>query len=66
MAGDFGTEENPLIHPVTGERIVFRKRSRDTAGELLEMHLYLAPGGFIAAPQVHPNQRSASRSGTRP
>jgi quercetin dioxygenase-like cupin family protein len=55
-AGDFGTEVNPLIHPVTGERIVFRKRARETGGELLEMHLYLAPGGFIAAPHVHPNQ----------
>ena len=52
----FGTEENPLVHPVTGERIVFRKRSRDTGGELMEMALYLAPGGFIAAPHVHPNQ----------
>jgi len=51
-----GTEENPLIHPVTGERIVFRRRSRDTAGELLEMNLYMAPRGFIAAPHVHPNQ----------
>jgi quercetin dioxygenase-like cupin family protein len=52
----FGTEQHPLVHPVTGERIVFRKRARDTAGELLEMHLYLAPKGFIAAPHVHPNQ----------
>jgi quercetin dioxygenase-like cupin family protein len=51
-----GTEENPLVHPVTGERIVFRKRSRDTGGELMEMTLYLAPEGFIAAPHVHPNQ----------
>lgn len=51
-----GTEDRPLIHPVTGERIVFRKRSRDTGGELFEMTLYLAPRGFIAAPHVHPNQ----------
>jgi quercetin dioxygenase-like cupin family protein len=51
-----GTDENPLVHPVTGERIVFRKRSRDTGGELLEMTLYLAPSGFIAAQHVHPNQ----------
>ena len=51
-----GTDENPLVHPVTGERIVFRKRARDTGGELLELNLYLAPGGFIAAPHVHPNQ----------
>jgi quercetin dioxygenase-like cupin family protein len=51
-----GTDERPLVHPVTGERIVFRKRARDTGGELMEMNLYLAPGGFIAAPHVHPNQ----------
>jgi len=56
VAAGFGTEANPLIHPVTGERIVFRRRSRDTGGELLEMSLYLAPGGFIAAAHVHPNQ----------
>jgi quercetin dioxygenase-like cupin family protein len=52
----FGTEDNPLVHPVTGERLVFRKRSSDTGGEFLEMSFYLAPGGFIAAPHVHPNQ----------
>lgn len=51
-----GTEEDPLVHPVTGERIVFRQRARDTAGQLLEMTLYLAPSGFIAAAHVHPNQ----------
>jgi quercetin dioxygenase-like cupin family protein len=55
-APGIGTDENPLIHPVTGERLVFRKRSRDTGGELLELSLYLAPGGFIAAAHVHPNQ----------
>jgi len=49
-----GTEENPLVHPVTGERIVFRRRGRDTAGEFLEMNLYLAPGGFIPLPHIHP------------
>jgi quercetin dioxygenase-like cupin family protein len=55
-APGIGTEENPLVHPVTGERLVFRKRSRDTGGELLEFDLLLAPGGFIAAEHVHPNQ----------
>jgi len=54
--GVVGTEERPLVHPITGERIVFRKRSRDTGGELFEMSLYLAPKGFIAAPHVHPSQ----------
>lgn len=51
-----GTEESPLVQPVTGERIVVRKRSRDTGGELFEMTLYLAPGGFIAGTHVHPEQ----------
>lgn len=51
-----GTEERPLIHPVTGERIVFRRRSRDTQGELLEMNLFLGAGGFIARAHVHPHQ----------
>ena len=53
---EVGTEEHPLVHPVTGERIVVRKRARDTGGELFEMQLYLAPHGFIAAPHVHPYQ----------
>ena len=52
----WGTEENPLVHPVTGERIVFRRRASDTAGELLEMNLYLGASGFVAAEHVHPNQ----------
>lgn len=56
MTSQIGTDENPLVHPVTGERIVFRKRSRDTGGEFLEMNLYMAPGGFLAAPHVHPSQ----------
>lgn len=58
MAGrePFGTEDNPLVHPVTGERVIFRKRARDTGGELLEFTLLLAPKGFIATEHVHPNQ----------
>jgi quercetin dioxygenase-like cupin family protein len=53
---DWGTEQNPLVHPVTGERIVFRQRSRDTGGVFLEMSLMLGPSGFVAAEHVHPNQ----------
>jgi len=52
----FGTEDRPLVHPVTGERIVFRKRARDTGAEFMEMTLYMAPGGFLAAPHIHPEQ----------
>jgi quercetin dioxygenase-like cupin family protein len=53
---EWGTDANPLVHPVTGERIVFRRRSRDTDGEFLEMSLVLGPSGFVAAEHVHPNQ----------
>lgn len=55
-SGPAGTVEDPLVHPVTGERIAFHKRGRDTAGELLEFTLFVAPKGFIAAPHVHPRQ----------
>ena len=49
-----GTDENPLVHPVTGERLVFTKRAAETGGEVLEFLLRMAPGGFIATPHVHP------------
>src|SRR2546428_4674442 len=45
-----------LEHPVTGERLVWRKVARDTGGELLKADLYVAPGGFVAAEHVHPMQ----------
>jgi quercetin dioxygenase-like cupin family protein len=64
--GQIGTEEHPLVHPITGERLVFRKRSRDTAGELLEFTLFLAPKGFIAAQHVHPNQEERFEVGGAP
>lgn len=51
-----GTPDSPLVHPITGERIVFLKRSRDTGGALLQMQHFMAPGGFVAAPHVHPDQ----------
>ena len=45
-----------LEHPVTGERFVWRKVARDTGGELLQVDLFVAPGGFAAAEHVHPKQ----------
>jgi quercetin dioxygenase-like cupin family protein len=45
-----------LEHPVTGERFVVQKASRDTSGELLELDFAVRPGGFIAAEHVHPKQ----------
>jgi quercetin dioxygenase-like cupin family protein len=56
MSPALGSPDSPLLHPITGERIVFLKRSRDTGGTLLRMQHSMAPGGFVAAPHVHPHQ----------
>lgn len=45
-----------LEHPVTGERLVWRRVSRDTNGELVEGDLFARPGGHPAAAHVHPGQ----------
>jgi quercetin dioxygenase-like cupin family protein len=45
-----------LEHPVTGERIVFRKTAHDTAGALMQADLMVAPRGFVAAEHIHPQQ----------
>jgi quercetin dioxygenase-like cupin family protein len=45
-----------LLHPVTGERLVWRRVARDTNGELVEGDLFASPGGHPAAAHVHPNQ----------
>ena len=45
-----------LEHPITRERIVFRKTAHDTHGELLQADFYLPPGGFVAAEHIHPLQ----------
>ncbi|MFN8497496.1 MAG: cupin domain-containing protein [Anaerolineae bacterium] len=45
-----------LEHPITRERIVFRKTAHDTGGELLQADFYLPPGGFVAAEHIHPQQ----------
>lgn len=61
-----GTDANPLVHPVTGERIVFRRRARDTAGEVLEATLYSAPTGFVPSAHVHPSQEERLEIGGAP
>lgn len=45
-----------LQHPVTGEKVIWRKVAADTQGQLLQGDLYAEPGGFVAAAHVHPNQ----------
>jgi quercetin dioxygenase-like cupin family protein len=45
-----------LEHPITRERIVVRKTSRDTGGELFQADIYVQAGGFVAAEHIHPKQ----------
>jgi mannose-6-phosphate isomerase-like protein (cupin superfamily) len=45
-----------LENPVSGERIVFRKTSADTDGELLAFELFLTPDGHVPGAHVHPQQ----------
>ena len=45
-----------IENPVTGERIVFRKTSRDTGGQAVVIETFLQPDAFVAAAHVHPSQ----------
>jgi mannose-6-phosphate isomerase-like protein (cupin superfamily) len=45
-----------IENPVTGERIVFHKTSRETSGEAVEIEVFVRPGGVVAAAHVHPFQ----------
>lgn len=45
-----------LEHPVTREKVVFRKTARDTGGELCQADVYFQPGAFVAAEHIHPLQ----------
>jgi hypothetical protein len=45
-----------IENPITGERIVFHKTSRETNGEAVVVEVLVQPGGFVAATHVHPYQ----------
>ena len=45
-----------IHNPVTGERLVFRKTSRETGGEAVVIETFVQPNGFVAAAHVHPSQ----------
>jgi quercetin dioxygenase-like cupin family protein len=48
-----------IENPVTGERIVFHKTSRDTGGEAVVIECFVRPHGFVAAAHVHPSQEES-------
>jgi len=45
-----------IENPVTGERIVFRKTSRETHGQAVVIETFVRPNGYVAAAHVHPAQ----------
>jgi mannose-6-phosphate isomerase-like protein (cupin superfamily) len=55
-----------IENPVTGERIVFLRTSRETEGESVVIETHVRPDGFVAAAHVHPSQeeRFEVRRGT--
>jgi mannose-6-phosphate isomerase-like protein (cupin superfamily) len=55
-----------IENPVTGERLIFHKTSRDTNGEYVQVETILRPGATVTAAHVHPYQTERFRvlSGT--
>jgi quercetin dioxygenase-like cupin family protein len=45
-----------IENPVTGERLVFLKTSRETNGELVVIEAFVKPTGFVASAHLHPHQ----------
>jgi mannose-6-phosphate isomerase-like protein (cupin superfamily)/uncharacterized protein YndB with AHSA1/START domain len=45
-----------LENSATGQRVVFRRTTQETQGELLEYELFFRPGGFLVQEHVHPRQ----------
>ena len=45
-----------IENPVTGERMVFLQTGKETNGELLQIDMFVRPGGFVATEHVHPMQ----------
>ena len=45
-----------VVNSATGERVVFRTIARETAGELLRLDVFFAPGGSARVVHVHPHQ----------
>ena len=43
-----------IEHPITRERLTFLETSAETGGASVRYQLEVAPGGFVAAPHVHP------------
>jgi mannose-6-phosphate isomerase-like protein (cupin superfamily) len=45
-----------IENPVTGERLVFHKTSRETGGQAVVFECFVQPNGFVASTHLHPSQ----------
>lgn len=45
-----------VVNSATGERVVFQTLARDSAGELLRLDVFFAPGAAARAMHIHPYQ----------
>ena len=54
-------EGDVIENQITGERIVFRKTSRETNGQAVIIETFVQPNGFVAAGTSTRPRRSASR-----
>jgi mannose-6-phosphate isomerase-like protein (cupin superfamily) len=46
-----------LVHPVTGERVVFRRTAADTAGQLLELDDHWTRADHATVDHIHPDMQ---------
>jgi len=51
-------EDRIITNPLFGERIRFLKTSPETEGQLVQYESWIAPGGSVGIPHVHPLQES--------
>ena len=54
-----------IVHPLSGERIIFRQRAADTEGALLQADNFVASRGAIK-PHIHPSMEETFRVLTGP
>lgn len=50
------TTEEAIVNGATGERLIFHRLARDTAGALLSGDGFLGPGVGVRGRHIHPNQ----------
>ena len=57
-------EEQVVVDPVLRQRLVFRRRADEHDGEVLEVEMWVDPGGGVT-PHIHPtiDERFTVRSG---